>query len=171
MKKAKGPYMQKAGRGPMMKTGRGIPMELTGPMYPDPTDPPGKNRVTIGTADAEGNKYNISVGENSGFHQVAKKFNNFIPNSFRNIDGLNEKNDPFNADNTPERRQQLMDSIHKAEINTTFKNSTPATTQEAKKALNNILQQRSTQQRSTQPGNGQTSVVSNLVKNFARRNK
>ncbi len=31
MKTGKGPYMQKAGRGPMMKTGRGIPQEFKGP--------------------------------------------------------------------------------------------------------------------------------------------
>jgi hypothetical protein len=40
MKSGKGPYMQQAGRGNMEKTGRGVPMQFKGPMYPDPTDPP-----------------------------------------------------------------------------------------------------------------------------------
>ena len=44
MKSGKGPYMQQAGRGNMEKTGRGIPMELKGPLQHVPghgtdTDP------------------------------------------------------------------------------------------------------------------------------------
>lgn len=39
MKKAKGPYMQQPGRGPMMKTGRGIPKQFMGPAMANGDDP------------------------------------------------------------------------------------------------------------------------------------
>jgi len=114
MKTGKGPYMQQPGRGPMMKTGRGIPMEFKGPMAPDPTDPP-KGKVDVPTAGADGEPYTIRVNEGSKFHTLYKELKG-IPNSFRNIKGLTSKNDPWNATNTPERKAELIDSIHKAEM-------------------------------------------------------
>jgi hypothetical protein len=119
MKKATGPYMQQAGRGNMEKTGRGIPPELTGPLqhvpgHSGPTDPP-KGQVDVPTAGADGNPYTIRVNEGSKFHSLYKQIK-VIPNSFRNIKGLTSKNDPWASTNTPERKAELIDSIHKAEM-------------------------------------------------------
>jgi len=116
MKKVKGPYMQQAGRGNMEKTGRGIPVELKGPMaadIPGPDDPP-KKKVNVPTAGVDGEPYEITVNEDSKFHSLYKELRG-IPNSFRNIQGLTSKNDPWNATNTPERKAELIDSIGKAE--------------------------------------------------------
>ena len=117
MKKVKGPYMQQAGRGNMEKTGRGIPMELKGPMaadIPGPDDPP-KKKVNVRTAGVDGEPYEITVNEGSGFHSLSKELG-AIPNSYRNIKGLKKSNDPFASHITPERKTFLMDSINKAEL-------------------------------------------------------
>ncbi len=115
MKKAKGPYMQQAGRGNMEKTGRGIPMELKGPLQHVPghnEDPP--KTIDIPTAGADGEPYQIRVNEGSKFHSLYKQLKG-IPNSFRNIKGLTSKNDPWASTNTPERKKELIDSIGRAE--------------------------------------------------------
>jgi hypothetical protein len=135
------PYKQKPGRGPMMKTGRGLRKDLLGPAAHEPGHNGDKKKpepeyVNVPTAGADGKPYEITVGKGSGFHKLAKKMGG-VPNSFRNISGLTEKNDPFAAGRDPREKKRLMDSIHKAEMKK-YKNSRPATAKEAKNILGNL---------------------------------
>lgn len=70
MKSASGPYMQKPGRGPMMKTGRGIPMELQGPLSHkpghNPTDPPVGTTYEVVVNDDTGNQTGLRATDSSG---------------------------------------------------------------------------------------------------------
>lgn len=123
MNKATGPYKQRPGRGDMPKTGANKQMaplmsNLGAHQDHDDPAPSTKNKVVVGTADAEGNRYDIEVSEGSGYHQLSKKFNNFVPNAFRAVQNFTKSNDPFAKDRTPERRQQIMDSVAKQEMKT-----------------------------------------------------
>jgi hypothetical protein len=118
------PYTQEPGRGPMMKTGRGLRKDLLGPAAHEPGHNDDKKKpkkldqskkVSVQTFDEKGNPYNIEVTKGSASHKLAKELGS-VPASFRAVRGLTEKNDPFTAGRDPREKRRLMDSIHKAEM-------------------------------------------------------
>jgi hypothetical protein len=98
-------YKQEAGRGQMMKTGRGAGIAaLTNSGDPEKDK---KKRVTVKFTGG-GETWDGDVAEGSGHHKLSQDVGT-VPDQLRNLPGVRKDTDPFLSGISPEEKKKRMD--------------------------------------------------------------
>ena len=103
------PYKQEPGRGPMMKTGRGLRKDLLGPAAHEPGHNGDKKKPEMIQVKATGGgkSWKMDVAKGSRMHKMSKELGT-VPEEFRNLSGVTAETDPFASGLNPEEKKKRM---------------------------------------------------------------
>lgn len=100
-------YKQDPGRGPMMKTGRGLRPDLVSPARLD--DDKKKPKMVEVKATGGGKSWMMSVAEGSRMHKMSQDIGT-VPEEFRNLKGVTQETDPFASGISEAEQKKRMKS-------------------------------------------------------------
>jgi hypothetical protein len=100
-------YKQTPGRGPMMKTGRGLRPDLVSPARLD--DDKKKPKMVDVKATSGSDSWMMSVAEGSRMHKMSQKLGT-VPSQFRNLEGVTKETDPFASGISEAEQKKRMKS-------------------------------------------------------------